>query len=148
MKNTELILTSCQKMRSSFFSLIGSGLRPSTTSPLTLLKLFKTVCIPRALFGCELNSNLSQSELNMLEVTYRFCVKYMQNFSKRTKTYICLASLGITNIECIIDSRKLCFLRRVCVAPLHTSVKNLFLNRLVCFNTNVSTVNVGFVGMY
>ena len=145
MKNTELISTSCQKMRSSFFSLIGSGLRPSTTSPLTLSKLFKTVCIPRALFGCELNSNLSQSELNMLEVTYRFCVKYMQNFNKRTKTYICLASLGITNIECIIDSRKLCFLRRLCVAPLHTSAKNLFLNRLVCFNTNVSTINVGFV---
>ena len=69
----------------------------------------------------------------------------MQNFSKRTKTHICLASLGITNIECIIDSRKLCFLRRLRVAPLHTSAKTLFLNRRVYFNTNVSSVNVGFV---
>ena len=44
MKNTELISAFCQKMRSSFFSLIGSGLRPGTTSPLTCQNYLK-LCV-------------------------------------------------------------------------------------------------------
>lgn len=145
MKNTEVISTACQKLRSSFFALVGSGLQPGSTSPLTLFKLFKSICIPRGLFSCELMSNLSKCEINMLEVTYRFCIKYMQNFNKRTKTNICLASLGATNIESIIDIRKLSFLRRLCTTPMCTSIKNLFINRLVCFQNKLSKNNVGFV---
>ena len=72
-------------------------------------------------------SNLSRTEMNMLEVTYRFCLKYIQDISKRTKTNICLASLGMTSMGNIIDKAKLIFLRRLCIAPLHCSVKSLFL---------------------
>ena len=130
-------------MRSTLFAIIGSGLKPSTTSPLTLLKLFKIVC--RALFGCELMSNLSHTEMNMLEVTYRFCLKYIQGISKCTKTNICLASLGVTSMENIIYKAKLIFLRRLCIAHLHYSVKSLFLKRLLCFENNVSPTTKGFI---
>ena len=145
LKNTEKISVSCQKMRSCFFALVGSGLKPGTTSPLTLLKLFKSVCLPRALYGCELMTNLTRSETNMLEVTYRFCLKYMQNISKRTKTNMCIASLGVTNVECIIDKYKLLFFRRLCTSPFNSSVKKLVLNRLMCYNVSELSVYKGFV---
>ena len=51
-----------------------------------ILNIYKSMCLPRALNGCELMTNLTRSETNILEVTYRFCLKYMQNISKRTKT--------------------------------------------------------------
>ena len=87
----------------------------------------------------------TRNEINMLEITYRFCVKYMQRVNKRTKTNICLASLGATNIEGFIDKAKLIFLRRLCTAPIHTCVKSLFLNRLVHYQNNVSLANAGFI---
>ena len=131
-------------MRSTLFFIVGSGLRPECTNPLTMWKLFKTVCIPRSLFGCELMTFSTRYGINMLEITYRFCVKHMQRINKRTKTNICLASLGPTNIEGFIDKAKL-FPRRLCTAPIHTCVKSMFLNRLIHNQNNVSLANAGFI---
>ena len=132
-------------MRSTLFSIVGSGLRPECTSPLTMWKLFKTVCIPRSLFGCELMTFSTRNGINMLEITYRFCVKYMQRIYKRTKTNICLASLGATHIEGFIEKAKLIFLRRLCAAPIHTCVKSLFLNRLIHYQNIGIFANTGFI---
>ena len=145
MKKTERILNASQKMRSSVLALVGSGMTPSTTSPLTRLRLFNSVCIPRSLFGCELMNDLTITELDMLETTYRFCLKYMTNLSKRTKTNICLASLGVKSVECIIDKCKLLFLRRLCITPYTTSVKTLFLHRLICCKGSVIDKCAGFI---
>ena len=68
-----------------------------------------------------------------------------EGISKRTKTNICLASLGVTSMENIIHKAKLIFLRRLCIAPLHCSVKSLFLKRLLCFENYVSPTNKGFI---
>ena len=107
MKKTDRILLACKKLQTSFFTIIGSGMKPSITSPLTLLHLFHTVCMPRRLFGCELMNYITLTEVNMLETTYRFCLKYMMCLPKRTKTNICLASLGVKSIEYYIDRCKL-----------------------------------------
>ena len=72
MKKTDRILLACQKLRTSFFTIIGSGMKPSITSHLTLLHLFHTVCMPRGLFGCELMNNLTLTEVNMMETTNPF----------------------------------------------------------------------------
>ena len=52
--NTDRILIATQKIRKSLFSLIGAGLHPSRVNPSTIIKAFKSICLPRALFGCEL----------------------------------------------------------------------------------------------
>ena len=145
MKKTYRILNATQKMRSSFFAIVGSGMTSSATSLLTLLRLFNSVCIPRSLFGCELMNDLTITELNMLETTYIFCLKYMTNLSKRTKTNVCLASLGVKSVECIIDKCKLLFLRRLCITPYTTSVKTLFLHRLICCKESVIDKCAGFI---
>ena len=100
-------------IRNTFFSLGGSGLHPFNINPLTIVKTFQSVCLPRGLYGCELWSNTTCLEIHMLEVTLRFCAKYMQHFIKRSKTDIVLACLGITDILSEIDKRKLLFLRIV-----------------------------------
>ena len=105
--NTDRILIATQKIRKSFFSLIGAGLHPSRVNPSTIIK---SICLPRGLFGCELWSHMNNTETNMLETTMRFCVKYMQNFPKRTKTDMALPSIGITDITTHIDKHKLLFL--------------------------------------
>ena len=69
----------------------------------------------------------------------------MQNISKRTKTNMCIASLGVTNVECIIDKYKLLFFRRLCTSPFNSSVKKLVLNRLMCYNVSELSVYKGFV---
>ena len=136
MNKTDRVMNATRRMRSSFFAIVGSGMTPSTTSPLTLF-LFNSVCIPCSLFGCELMDDLTTTEVNMLETTYIFCLKYMTNLSKRTKTNICLASLGVKSVECTIDKRKLLFLRRLCITPYTTSVKTLCIHRLICCEESV-----------
>ena len=38
--------------KKSLFSLIGAGLHPSRVNPSTIIKAFKSICLPRGLFGC------------------------------------------------------------------------------------------------
>ena len=105
----------------------------SNINHLTIVKTFQSVCLPRGLYGCELWSNTTSREIHMLEVTLRFCAKYMQHFIKRSKTDIVLSCLGITDILSEIDKRKLLFLRRLCVSPHPARVKHLFIHRLLCY---------------
>ena len=65
----------------------------------------------------------------------------MQGFPKLTLTAISLASLGVTNIEHVIDKCKLFFLRRLCIASLKLSV---FLTSYI-FKHSVSARERGFV---
>ena len=131
--NTERTLQATKMIRNTFFSLVGSGLHPSNINPITIVKTFQSVCLPRGLYECELWSNITSREIHMLEVTLRFCAKYMQHFIKRSKTDIVLACLGITDTLSEIDKRKLLFLRRLCVSPHSARVKHLFIHRLLCY---------------
>lgn len=145
MQNTERTVLASRKIRNAFFAVIGTGLHPSNVNPLTILKAFQSICIPRGLFGSELWCNMTSKEYNILETTQRFCVKYIQNFHKRTKTDIALASLGIANIRSQIDKNKLFFLRRLCYAPNHARVKQLFLHRLMSFQRKSPHKRYGFI---
>ena len=142
--NTERTLQATKMIRNTFFSLVGSGLHPSNINPLTIVKTFQSVCLPRGLYGCELWSNITSREIHMLEVTLRFCAKYMQHFIKRSKTDIVLACLGITDTLSEIDKRKLLFLRRLCVSP-HSAIC-LFID--FCAINGVKLVHNHSAGIY
>ena len=75
------------------------------------------------------------------------CVEYMQNFPKRTKNDMALPSIAITDITTHIDKLKLLFLRRLCTAPNHSRVKQLFLHRLMSYQsaTRNNTPCIGFI---
>ena len=143
--HTERTLTASRKLRATFFSIIGAGVSPSNTSPLTSLKLFNCICIPRALYGCELWSTLTFTDMQMIETTYRFCIKYFQGLPKRTRTAIALGAIGTSNAEAVIDKCKLLFLRRLCTAPLHSRIKSLFLKRLMHYKYNINSRKTGYI---
>ena len=70
--------------------------------------------LPKALYGCETWFSLTTNNILLLERAYRFCVKYMQVLSTRTRTDAALSLLGMFSIESEIDLRKLTLFGQFC----------------------------------
>ena len=66
----------------------------SDFNPLSCKKIYNTVVLPKALYGCESWEALRRSDILFLEGAHRFCVKYMQGLNIRTRTDIALSLLG------------------------------------------------------
>ena len=77
---------SCKKLRSTFLSLINSGVYEDGFHPLTSRHLYQTVVLPKALYGCEFWNSLKHDHIDKLETAHRFCIKYMQSLPKDTRT--------------------------------------------------------------
>ena len=123
--------TACRKGRGIMSSLcrqevLGHG----DMNPLTYLKLYRTITLTSALFGCELWQTLSKTEKDMLERMQRYCAKIIQKFSRRTRSNICCKMLGLQSIESYIDAAKLKFWRRLNDLPSYAVSKQIFLQRL------------------
>ena len=54
---------------------MDTGLHPREMNPITCKKIYKSMCPPRALFGCDLWTQISKNEMTMLESAHRFCLK-------------------------------------------------------------------------
>jgi hypothetical protein len=78
-------------------------------SCLSAIKLYKSIVLPRGLYGAELWSELSKIEVNKLERAHRFCLKYIQHLPKRTKTVIVQCMVNVYAMETYLDIRKLQF---------------------------------------
>ena len=124
---------SISKLRGTYFSLMNCGIHENGISPLTSYKMYKSLVLPKALYGCELWSDLSQAQLLRLERSHRFCIKSIQNISTITRTDIALSMLGCFPLIREIDYRKLTFFGQICNLPGKFLAKDVFLNRLVRF---------------
>ncbi len=132
-------------VRGTFFSLSNIGVHASGLNPLTALKLYKSIVLPRALFGCDLWSDIPVHSMRKLEVIHHFCLKYMQGFRKRTRSDAVLGMLGETSIESFIDLQKLNFLFGLCSSRANYVVRYLFLQRLYQYRMHCSVVHKGFI---
>ena len=132
------------KLKSTLLSLGNCGVHEEGLNPITSKHIYKTIVLPKALYGCEIWDNLSTKHLNMLKMAHRFCVKCLQSLPKRTNTDLALSLINLQNIEHEIDYRKLVFLRQLCCLPLDYTAKEIFLYRLVNFNGRVSSQR-GFI---
>ena len=106
-KNVKL---ACDKIRNTFLSLVNSGIHQDGLNHLTSKRLYNSVVLPKALYGCELWSNLHKTHIMSLERAYRFCINLMQSLPKFTSTDASLALIGMYPIEAEIDCNKLIFL--------------------------------------
>ncbi len=97
------------KGRSAFFSLNAVGARFGCLHPSTVLKLYKTLCLPSLLFGSELWM-LTKTELLMLERVHRKILRTIQGLPTRCPSIALNCLLGIVPVSKSIDSRKLNFL--------------------------------------
>ena len=58
-----------------------------------LQPIYKSIVLPKALYGCEVWSQLSPTQLSTLERAHRFCVKFMQSLPRNTDTDVTLSLL-------------------------------------------------------
>ena len=130
------------KLKGTFMSIANCGLF-SDLNPLTCIKLYRSVVLPKALYGCESWSNLSDSSIIQLERAHRFCIKYMQGFGIRTRTDIALGLLGVLSLESEIDFKKLNILGQLCRNDTHCWITPVFHIRLDSYFVN-RNVQIGF----
>ena len=86
------------KLRKSFYGLVARGISPSGFSPLTLLTIYKSIGLPKALYGCELWNSAPPSHLDKLERSHRLCAKAIQGLLLSTSTDVALGALGLLPI--------------------------------------------------
>ncbi len=80
------IVTVVNNVRSTFLGLSNVGVHSDGLNPITSLKLYKSIVLPRALFGCELWNAICVTNMRKLETIHHFCLKYMQGFRNRTRS--------------------------------------------------------------
>ena len=96
-----------------------------------------TCCI--ALYGCETWFSLTTNNILLLERAHRFCIKYLQGLSTRTRTDAALSLLGTFSIESEIDFRKLILFGQFCRNNMKCWVFECFYRRLASFVMNKET---------
>jgi hypothetical protein len=100
--------------------------------------------LPKALYGCELWSSLSLSNITQLERSHRFCLKFIQNLPLYTNNDIALAACGVSSIETVIDYRKLQFFGQLCRLPNRYVSKQMFVHRLIKYFQD-DNQTIGFI---
>ena len=129
MNSSVSIDDSCHKLKSKILGLLNVGVHETGLRPLTSLKLYKSFVQPKALYDCELWSEINKTQSVQIERVHRFCVKYIQNLPVYTRTDLCLGLADVLPIESEIDSLKLLFLGQICRTPsLHVCKNCLMLS--------------------
>ena len=95
LNNKISIQDATHKLKGTFLSLVNSGiLNHGALHPLTRKTIYKSIALPKALYGCENWDNLNDTELLLLERTHRFCVKHMQSLNSTYTNKRSIKSLG------------------------------------------------------
>ena len=130
MKVKQNVSESASNIRKIFFGLVSSGFSEMQLHPLTLKRIYESIVLPRALYGCELWGNLSQSDSLLLERSQRLCIKSMQNMNRNTRTYVALSLFGTSSLKYVIHKRKLTLFGQLCRLDTFYAAKRLFLYRI------------------
>ena len=96
-------------MKKGVSCLINSGIHEGGLNPITSMRIYKSVVLQKALYGCELWNSLLPKHIDILEKAHRLCVKFMQSLPRCTSTDVAFILLNINSIEYDIDYRKLIF---------------------------------------
>ncbi len=130
----------CSKLRKTYFSLADCGVHRHGLHPITIKRIYESVVLPRALFGCELWNTMTDTHIQSLERVHRQCVKHMQSMGRYTRTDIALSFIGLLPIEYEIDKRKLLLLGQLCNMDYAKRVKRIFASRLVKYINEPSKI--------
>ncbi len=110
---TERTVEMARKGKAVVSSLMSAGVCPAGSNPICGIKIWATVGLPTMLFGCELWSNITKTEHEILERVDRFAAKRAQGLAPSTRSEATIGSLGLWTIEGHIDKIQLMFLHRL-----------------------------------
>ena len=95
--------------------------------------IYKSVVIPNALYGCEMQKSYTYRDILLLDRLHILCVKCVQGMYKSTNTSFALITLKILSIEVSIDYKKRQMIGQLCLLTPQYLVKRIFVNRLVSY---------------
>ena len=132
---TARTISAAQKLKSSLMSILGPGLQPQGFNPITSHKLYKLICIPRALYGSELWTSLTANEVMILERSHRYCLKRLQGFNRQTRTLIVLAMIGSPSLQIYLDRQCMRFLGQLAAMDSDCLPKQVLIKRFTSAKT-------------
>ncbi|CAG2230162.1 unnamed protein product [Mytilus edulis] len=138
-------LQACRTLRSSALGLIKSGLHPSVISIDTCNRIVRQVCFTKAFFGCELWTEITNTEILLLERAQRYVCKSIQGLPRQTRSDMVNALIGWKSAESYIDERKLLFLGKLVLMKDSMLPKQIFLTRAMEFKYNCVKHQLGFI---
>ena len=74
----------CNTLRGTLLSITNSGFPVECLNPIPLRTIYNLIVIPKALYGCEVWATLYTTDMQSLERSHRFCIKYIQSMSRNT----------------------------------------------------------------
>ncbi len=86
--------------------------------------------LSRALYGCELWYNLTNSDIDKMEVGHRFCLKYMQSIPRRPTSGVVESMVDTYSMQTIIELKKMILLGRLCRLENSVMAKRILMARL------------------
>jgi hypothetical protein len=92
-----------KKGKTTFMELAGAGVKPQAITPKSSVRIYKSIILSSAMYGCEVWYGLAGSEIIELERMQRFCCKMMQGLPKRTRSDMCTSLLGLYHMHVFID---------------------------------------------
>ena len=129
-KTSERTESAKNKLKQKLHSLYTVGVNPRGMSALTNVMIWKRIILTTALYACETWGKLSYREIELLEVTQRYFVRFVLSLDKRSPTDSCISNVGLWTMEIHVDKMKLLFLGRLCRAKPTTIHKQMFNFRL------------------
>ena len=115
--------------RSSFFALNRVGTRFGCLHPITALRLYTSISLPKMLYGAELWS-LTNTELEMLERSHRKILRTIQGLPLRCPKEGVGTLLGCSTIADLITTKKLSFLLSIATLPSEARPRQVLQCRL------------------
>ena len=134
----------CIRLRGSYMGLCAKGISPERLSPSTLMTVFNSAILPKALYGCELWNNNSATDLARLSTAQKFCLKNMQGYNRHISSDFCLLTVNAIPVVNTLESRKLNLFGQICRLNPNYLAKDVFNNRLVRY-VNIDRQCIGFI---
>ena len=113
-----------------------------TNNPLTLRTLYYSCVIPKAMYGSEHWSGVSNSDMSKLKSSHRLCVKFAQSYRHNKDTDFRLCTFGSVPLLNIVEYRKLVFFGQLCRLLSKYLANTAFNLRLIRFLNEVVSVRL------
>jgi len=105
----------------------AQGVHAQRINPLLSADLYSKVVVPIALYGSELWSNMTATELNTISRFQHNAVKRIQGIPTSTRFDMAESMLGLNRLPAQIESRKLMFLHKIVSLASNSVTKNIFI---------------------
>ena len=119
-----------KKGKAAVYGLMGAGIGPGELNPICGAAVWKTFGIPAMLYGCEVWSNLSKTEIDILNRATTFAAKKIQGLSLTTHNAGALGTIGMWTTPGYVNKSKLIFFGSLCHASPKSLHKQIFIIRL------------------